>query len=455
MPIADRLRWAVTGATGRRMLICVFTGFSSGLPLYFLIQLVPAWLRAEEVSLREIGFFALVQLPYAWKFIWAPLLDRYRLSALGRRRSWMLATQLALLAALAVVGWHPPADGLRTIMALAFIVAVFSATQDIALDAFRRELLPELELGLGNSIHVQAYRISGLIPGALALVLADHLPWAWVFVLVALWMVPGILMTLVVSEPNADASSPQTLISALVEPFREFLGRAGWRHALAVLAFIFFYKLGDSMATALSTPFYLDLGFSLTEIGVVAKNAALWPSIIGGLLGGALMLRIGINRALWLFGAVQLVTIGGFAVLAAVGDDLWVLALVITLEYLGVGLGTAAFVAFMARESAPALAATQIALFTALAAVPRIFANALTGFLVEGRGDAELEGASAFVMSALGALGLPEQGLGWVGFYLLCMALAVPGMLLLLEVAPWSARGEPTGSRSSDTQSSP
>ncbi len=430
-------RW-LSGPSGKRMLICVFTGFSSGLPLYFLIQLVPAWLRAEGVSLRDIGFFALVQLPYMWKFMWAPLLDRYRLlPGFGRRRSWMLVTQLALLAALAAVGLFPPAGNLQLIMALAFIVALFSATQDVALDAYRRELLPEAELGLGNSVHVQAYRIAGLVPGALALIMADNFAWPWVFGMVALWMLPGIAMTLRVREPDVERGAPQTLLAALIEPFAEFLARAGVRHALAVLAFIFLYKLGDSMATALATPFYQDLGFSLTEIGVVAKNAALWPSIIGGLLGGVLMLRIGINRALWLFGVVQLVTIFGFAVLAEAGDNLVVLAVVISMEYLGVGLGTAAFVAFMARESSPGLAATQIALFTALAAVPRIFANALTGFLIEGRGGAELEGVSAVIMAALSVLGLPDDGLGWTRFYYLCALLALPGMLLLVWVAPW------------------
>ena len=394
------------------MLICVFTGLASGLPLYILIQLVPAWLRTEGVGLAEIGFFTLVQLPYTWKFIWAPLLDRYS-PPLGRRRGWMMITQLALLVCVASLGFWSPLDNLSTIAGLCLLVAVFGATQDVALDAYRRELLPDIELGLGNSIHVQAYRIAGLLPGALSLVLADQIPWSWVFVVTGGYMLIGIGLTLSISEAIIKPNAPKTLREAVVEPFREIISRQGVAGVLLILGFMFLYKLGDSMATALSTPFYIDLGFSLTEIGIVAKNAALWPSIIGGLLGGVLMLKIGINRALWCFGVVQLVTILGFAWLAHVGDEMAVLVLVIAMEYLGVGLGTAAFTAFIARATNPAYAATQFALFTALAAVPRTLSSAVSGSIVETT--------------------------GWVNFYLLCTLLALPGMLLLLKVAPWNA----------------
>jgi PAT family beta-lactamase induction signal transducer AmpG len=180
---------------------------------------------------------------------------------------------------------------------------------------------------------------------------------------------------------------------------------------LLVLGFMFLYKIGDNMATALSMPFYLDVGFSKTEIGLIAKHAALWPAIVGGLMGGLIMVRLGINRALWLFGVVQVVSILGFAVLASTGPELWLLAAVIGFEYLGVGMGTAAFTAFIARETSKMYAATQFALFTALAAVPRTLANASTGMIVEQ--------------------------IGWVNFFLLCTLLALPGMLLLVWVAPW------------------
>lgn len=396
----------------RRMLICIFTGFASGLPLYILFQLVPAWLRTEGVGLKEIGFFSLIQLPYAWKFVWAPLMDRYSLLPMGRRRSWMLITQVLLLVFVASLGFFSPTNQLATIAALSVAVAVFSATQDVTLDAYRRELLPDEELGLGNSIHVQAYRISGLVPGALSLILADIMPWQSVFMITSAFMLLGVGMTLVIKEAVVAPKVPSSFRDSLILPFRDFSQRLGGSGALLVLAFLFFYKLGDNMAVALATPFYIDLGFSLTEIGLIAKNAALWPSIVGGLFGGILMIKTGINRALWLFGFVQIITIFGFAVLAEVGNSAWVLALVIAMEYLGVGLGTAAITAFMARATNPVYAATQLALLTALATVPRTFSSALSGVLVES--------------------------MGWTTFYLMCAALALPGMLLLFKVAPWN-----------------
>ena len=395
----------------KRMLICIFTGFSSGLPLYILISLLPAWLRADGVDLKAIGLFALIQLPFTWKFLWAPLFDRY-IPPLGRRRGWLFISQMALLISIPTFGLLHPGSDLWAIAYLAVAVAFFSASQDIVLDAYRRELLPDLELGLGNAIHVNAYKIAGLIPGSLSLILADHLPWSSVFLITALFMLPGLLMTLLVSEPALKIGAPKSLRDAVVEPFHEFIHRHGIKSACLVLAFIFFYKLGDSMATALATPFYLDMGFSKTEIGLVAKNAGLWPSVAGGLLGGIWMIRLGINRALWIFGVVQMIAILGFAWLANIGHSLPCLAVVISIEALGVGLGTAAFVAFIAHTTHPLYTATQFALFTSLAAVPRTFANAATGYLVEW--------------------------FGWMHFFLFCFVIAIPGMLLLFKVAPWN-----------------
>jgi MFS transporter, PAT family, beta-lactamase induction signal transducer AmpG len=302
----------------RRMLICVFTGFTSGLPLYLLFNLLPAWLRSEHVDLKTIGLFALIQFPYTWKFLWSPLLDRYVLPLLGRRRGWMLLTQIGLLLVIAAMGAFSPQSDLHTIAWIATLLAFLSATQDIVLDAYRRELLADNELGLGNAVHVNAYRVAGLVPGSLSLILADFLPWNMVFIVTALFMLPGMAMTLLVQEPHR-ATPPKTLREAVVEPFHEFITRQGWNSALLILAFLFFYKLGDSMCTALATPFYMDMGFTKTQIGLIAKNAGLWPAVIGGLLGGLWMVKIGINRALWLFGVVQVVAIFGFAWLASVG----------------------------------------------------------------------------------------------------------------------------------------
>ncbi|HET8710034.1 MAG TPA: MFS transporter [Spongiibacteraceae bacterium] len=442
-------------ATARRMLICVVTGFSSGLPLFLLLNLVPAWLRSAEVDLKAIGLLAIVQLPYTWKFLWSPLVDRFALGRLGRRRSWMLATQIGLLGVIAWLGsattaglvapeveWHVLVAGWLSypafdwpawvafsshpVTVLAFATVLCSATQDIALDAYRRELLLEEELGLGNSIHVTTYRVSQLIPGSLSLILSDHLSWPLVFMITALFMLPGLVLTLLISEPENSELAPTTLRAAAIEPLREFINRSGWRQAAWILAFMFFYKLGDSLCTALATPFYLDLGYSKTEIGVVAKYAGLGASIGGGLLGGLWMLRLGISRALWVFGVIQMVSILGFAWLAASGgagghDGIaadamlrWVrLAGVVGLEAFGVGVGTAAFVAFIATQTNPAYTATQLALFTSFMAIPRSLVNASAGYLIDA--------------------------LGWTQFYLLCFALAVPGMLMLLKVAPWSS----------------
>jgi PAT family beta-lactamase induction signal transducer AmpG len=416
----------------RRMLICVFTGFSSGLPLYIIISLLPAWLRSEGVDLKSIGLFSLIGLPFTWKFIWAPLFDRYSLP-LGRRRGWLLLTQITLLISIPAFGMLHAKLDMWTIAHLATVVAFFSASQDIVLDAYRREILPDAELGLGNVVHVNAYKIAGLVPGSLSLILADLLPWHSVFFITALFMLPGIAMTLLVQEPELKQGAPKTLRQAVIEPFGEFVSRQGLKSAVLILAFIFLYKLGDSMAVALATPFYLDMGFSKTEIGLVAKNAGLWASVAGGILGGIWMIKLGINRALWVFGVVQMLAILGFAWLALVGHDLVLLAAVIGFEAFGVGLGTAAFVAYIAQTTHPLYTATQFALFTSLAAVPRTVANAGAGCLVEGGG-----------FNFLNLMEFQCLGLGWFKFYIVCFVLAIPGMLLLIKIAPWGSSSSKT-----------
>lgn len=417
----------------RHMLICVFTGFSSGLPLYLLFNLVPAWLKTEGLSLRAIGAFALIQFPYTWKFLWAPLLDRYALPWLGRRRGWMAVTHLALLGVIAWLGCLSPQQDLPLVVVLTATLAFLSASLDIVLDAFRRNLLPDIEQELGNTIHVNAYKIASLVPGSLSLVLSDLLPWSQVFLITALFMLPGLVMTLLVSEPRASIQAPKTLREAVVEPFHEFMSRHGWKPALYILAFVLLYKLGDSLCTALATPFYMEMGYTRTQIGLVAKHAGLWPSVIGGILGGMLMMKIGLNRALWVFGVLQAVSILGFAELARLGTApadamrLWALAGVIGFEALGVGLGTAASVSFIARTTHPAYVATQFALLTSLTAIPRTFINASAGWLVV------------------------DLKLGWVNFFWLCFALALPGMLLLFKVAPWNGAPPATPSSTDDS----
>lgn len=396
----------------RALLVCIFLGFSSGLPLFILYNLLSAWLKSEGVDLKAIGLFALVGIPYTWKFLWSPAMDRFQLPFLGRRRGWMMATQIAVMLAVMLMGQFNPSTEIWTVVFLAAIVAFFSASQDIVIDAHRREWLTEEQMGSGTALFVNAYKLSTLVPGSLSLILSDIITWDWVFFITGLFMLPGILTTLLVSEPRMYGPAPKTLREAVVEPFNEFVNRRGWRHALLILAFIFLYKLGDSMATALATPFYLELGFTRTEIGLVAKNAGLWASILGGILGAYWMLKTGVNRGLWIFGVFQALATLGFVILAQTGADLWVLTWVIGFEAITVGLGTAAFTAYIALETNPRFTATQFALFTSLSAVPRTFINALTGYIVEVT--------------------------GWTNFFILCFALAVPGLLLLPKIAPWN-----------------
>lgn len=393
----------------RRMLICVFLGFSSGLPLFILLSLLQAWLAKSGLDVKALGLFALVMFPYTWKFLWSPLMDRFHFGRMGRRRGWMFFTQAALFLGIGVMGMLDPHTQVATIAFMASVVAFLSASQDIVIDAYRREILSEEELGLGSVIHVNAYKLSSMVPGALSLVLADLMPWQVVFWITAAFMLPGLLCTLVVTEPEVYGVPPKNLREAVVLPFQEFVTRGG--RGAAVLAFIFLYKLGDSMATALATKFYIDLGFSMTQIGVISKTSSLWASVLGGVVGGVWMIRLGINKALWIFGVIQAVAILGFAWLVQIGPDGLALAVVVGFEAFGVGLGTAAFVAYIMRETDPRYTATQYALFTSLAAVPRTFINSSVGYIV--------------------------ADLGWFNFFMLCFALTLPGMLMLIKVAPW------------------
>ena len=395
----------------KKMLICIFTGFTSGLPLFILISLLPAWLSSSGMDLKTIGLFALIQFPFTWKFIWAPLFDRFSFG-MGRRRGWLIIFQLLLLTTICSFGFIDPRSQLSVVAIISTVIAFFSASQDIVIDAYRRELLSDYELGIGNAIHVNAYKISSLIPGSLALILADSFDWEFVFIITGLFMLPGIFMTLLIKEPILKYGTPKTIKEAVIEPFKEFKNRKGIKGAFLILIFIFLYKIGDSMATALATPFYLDLGFSMTEIGVIAKNAGLWPGIIGGLAGGIWMIKLGINRALWVFGFMQMFATLSFAWLALSGDNNLILAITVGLEFFAAGLGTTAFIAYIAKTTHPKYTATQFALFTSLASVPRTFTNASTGYLVEF--------------------------FGWYHFFIFCFLIAIPGMVLLFKIAPWN-----------------
>lgn len=401
----------------KKMGLCLCLGFASGMPLFVVLTLVGAYLRKEGVNLKEIGLFSLASFPYTWKFVWSPLVDRYNPFHLGRRRGWILISQLFVFISIFMVGIFDAVNQTLIIALITLILSFCSATQDIVIDAYRREILTDNELGLGTSLFIASSRASSLIPAGLSLILAEFISWTEVFIITSAFMIPFFILSFFLKEPET-LDAPHTLKQAIIEPFKEFINRKGLKSLLLVVLFVFCYKLGDSMATALATPFYIDMKYDLLTIGLVAKNCGIWSMIIGGILGGVIMLKIGINKALWIFGFGQLVTILGYALLAHIGEgqseapSIWLLALVIIAEYIGAGLGTAAFVSFISAKTSKTYAATQFALLTSLSAVPRTFCNATTGYLVES--------------------------FGWENFFYICTVLAIPGMLLLLKVAPFN-----------------
>ena len=394
-----------------RMLVALLMGFSCGLPLLLTITVLQAWMKEEGVDLTVIGMMALVGLPYTVKFIWAPFLDRFTLPFLGRRRGWLLIAQVALIFSIAGLGFTDPLNNPWAVAFAAFLVTFFSASQDIVVDAYRREDLADKELGLGSSLYVNGYRVGMLLASGGGLIMADYMPFSMVYLIMASCILPGIITTLLAPEPKTHAGTPKTMKDAVIDPLVEYFSRQG---ALWILAFILFYKIGDTMAGAMTTPFYLDIGFTKTEIGAVVKLFGFWATIAGALIGGVLMLRLGINRSLWLFGFLQAISTACFAILARIGHSIPALSGVIAFENLSSGMGTAAYMALMASITNKKFTATQYALLTSLMGVPRVLASAPTGFLA--------------------------KNLGWESFFIACTLIAIPGMLLLLKFAPWNSK---------------
>ena len=395
----------------RRMLVALIMGYVAGLPLELTGFVLKTWMREEGVDLTVIGLFALVGLPYTLKFIQAPLLDRFSLGRFGRRRGWMLLFQLGLIGSIIALGRTQPAHTPWLVAVTAFFVTLFSASQDIVIDAYRREDLADEELGFGSSLYIGGYRIGMLVAAGGGLILADHMPFSLVYVFMALCLAPGVMTTLLTPEPNTPFGTPKTIKEAVVEPFVEYFSRPS---AVWILAFILLYKIGDTMASSMAAPFYVDLQFTKTEVGAVVKFFGLPPILLGTALGGLIMLRIGINRSLWVFGLLQAVSTAGFCFLAQIGYNLPALAAVIAFENFSAGMGTAAYAAFMASITNKKFTATQYALLTSLMGIPRVVASSVTGLMA--------------------------STMGWTGFFLFCTLIAIPGMLLLLKFAPWHSR---------------
>jgi PAT family beta-lactamase induction signal transducer AmpG len=394
------------------MLVTLVMGFSCGLPLFLTSTILQAWMKKQGIDLSLIGLTALFGLPYTVKFLWAPVLDRFTLPFLGRRRGWLLTIQVALMLSIAGLGFSGPKNDPWLLIITAFMVTFFSASQDIIVDAYRREDLSDEELGFGSSLYVNGYLVAArlLVAGG-GLIIADHMPFPFVYSIMAAFLIPGLITTLLAREPVVTVGKPKTLREAVFNPLTEYFSRNG---AIWMLAFILLYKIGDNMASAITTPFYIEIGFSLTEIGTVVKFFGFGAIIAGTIIGGIIMFRLGINRALWVFGFLQALSTAGFALLARIGHSIPALSAVIGFENLSSGMGTAAFMAFMASITNKKFTATQYALLTSLMAVPRTVASAPTGFFA--------------------------KHMGWESFFVACTLIAIPGMLLLLKFAPWKIR---------------
>jgi len=409
-------------------------GFVSGVPLLLTITLLQAWLTDEGVTKSTIGLFALVGLPYSLKFIWAPLFDHYTVSSLGRRRGWLLITQILLIISIIILGMANPAMNPLNVAVLATLVAFSSASQDIVIDAYRRESLTDEEQTIGASAYVLGYRIGALAAGAGGLILADYMTYQMVYAFMSIIMIYGVLITLIAEEPK-KYYEPSNFISAIYNPFVEFFNRyvsvniapdrltnlknrskISRRNIMdntliipiLILLFILLYKIGDTMAHSLSTNFYLDIGFSKSEIGTIVKFFGLFATLIGAFIGGLVSLKIGLFRSLMIFGIFQAVATLGFSILAYFGDSLYLLMLVISLENLAAGMGYTAYLAFIANMTNKRFTATQFALMTALMSLPRTLFSGMSGYLVEM--------------------------LDWELYFIFCSLIAFPALIILIKL---------------------
>ena len=418
----------------KKMLITLSMGFVSGVPLLLTITLLQAWLTDEGVSKSTIGLFALVGLPYSLKFLWAPIFDHITLSKLGRRRSWLIVTQILLIITIVSLGMANPSMNAMNVAILATLVAFSSASQDIVIDAYRRESLTDEEQTIGASSYVLGYRIGALAAGAGGLILADYLSYQMVYMFMSSVMFYGLFITIIAEEPK-QYNRPSSFVAAIYNPFIEFFNRyvslnissdrlvnTDTRTRLSrrnnvknamlipvlILLFILLYKIGDTMAHSLSTNFYLDVGFTKTEIGTVVKFFGLMATLIGAFAGGLISLRIGLYKSLIIFGIFQAIATLGFSILAYIGSNIYLLMTVISLENLAAGMGYTAYLAFIANMTNKRFTATQFALMTALMSLPRTLFSGSSGFLVEL--------------------------LDWEIYFIFCSLIAFPALIILMKL---------------------
>ena len=398
----------------RKMAALLFLGFSSGLPLYLASKTpLQAWMTTEKISLSNITAFSLVGLPYSLKFLWSPLLDRFVPPFLGRRRGWLIITQGALFVAIAAMALQRPSQGLQLLVINTVIIAFFSATQDIVVDAYRTDVLQEQEIGAGAAIYLLGYRIAIIIAGYFTLILADRMPWPVVYLLMSMLMLVGLVSSILAPEPILRDRPPETLLDAIRLPLIEFFQRLGSLRGVLILLFIVFYKLGDSLVKNISTPFLLDKGLNFSQTDIAIPGAlGIFATIVGTLAGGAIISKIGINRSLWIFGGLQAVGNLPYFALAVVGKNYPLMVGAINVENFCAGLESAAFVAFLMSLCNRRFSATQYALLSSLVAFSRDILVAPAGKV--------------------------QEVTGWPMFFLLTSIAALLGLILLPFFAPWN-----------------
>jgi len=390
-----------------RLWLAGLMGFASGLPLLLTVTVLQAWLTAESVDLTTIGILGLVALPYNLKFVWAPFLDRLNPLGVGRRRSWLMIAQVCLAASIALLGTRQPALSIWSVTLAAFLVTFFSATQDTVIDAYRREILSDEQQGIGASMYVYGYRFGTLLASAGGLILADFIGFAGVYLFMSVVMLSMAVVTILAPEPSLAGGQPSTLRAAFVGPFSEFFRRhEEKRKSVLLLVFVFIYNAGIHLSGHMAIPFYLAVGFSNTEIGAVSAVFGVGPFLLGVLASGWCQLKSGLYKTLIVASVLKGLAIAGYILIAFAGDNILWLSVTTTFQNLALGVGTSALMAFIANLTDPRFTATQFALFTALAALPRATLTALTGWMA--------------------------TEMGWASFFLLSSLLAVPGLVLLL-----------------------
>ncbi|MBF2029683.1 MAG: AmpG family muropeptide MFS transporter [Oscillatoriales cyanobacterium C42_A2020_001] len=428
-----------------KMAAILLLGFASGLPFALTDDAFRAWMTKAQIDLRTIGWFSWVSLPYSLKFLWSPFLDRFVPPFLGRRRGWIVIAQVWLVVAILAIAAQMAlittlsseqrAFNLQFLAFTALVLAFLSASQDIAIDAYRADVLEEQETGAGASLTILGYRAALLLTGWVAFNLADRITWQWVYVVMAILMVIGISTAFWAPEPSRRDRPPETLQQAVVSPFREFIQRLGWQQSLFTLIFIILFKLGDAMVAKMAVPFLggKGLGFSDSDIGNIRQGMGLVATIVGTLAGGAVLSRIGINRSLWVFGALQAVSNLGYYILAVVGKNFSVMVLAINVENFCGGLGTAGFLGFLMSLCNPRFSATQFALLSSLMAVGRdLMAGPASGELAQRLPSLIQPDSSVLLAGATGQ--------GWALFFLITLAASLPGLSLLPLFAPWNGR---------------